>query len=243
MNKNRKAFIYLNLFIFITMVIAVTSTLIFGSRATRLDADSAAGAAQLIGGVFGGTKIEHWHHIVSFTILSNIFLGIVALISAIIALKTQKKDLTQKLATWYLIAASSAMLTCLTVVFFLAPMRAISGKNYFDMLLEQMFFLHFLNPILSAICYIFFFETKEKVGLRPRLLAILPPVLYSSPYIICVCVIKCWPDFYGLTFGGKYYIIPLVYLVFCFVMFGISSLLATLHNHFLKQKTDKLTAD
>jgi hypothetical protein len=226
MSKNRKIFIAINLFIFITMVIAVISTLIFGGRATRLDAGTTAGAAQLANGTFGGVEIKYWHHIVSFTILSNIFLGLVALIAAIIALKHPKKEFSSKLA------ATSGMLTCLTVILFLAPMRAISGRNYFDMLLEQMFFLHFLNPILSAICYIFFLNTKEKVGIKPRLLSILPPVIYSSPYMLCVCILKCWPDFYGLTFGGRYYLVPLDYLVVCGIMFGVSSLLAFLHNRY-----------
>lgn len=236
MNKTRKIFITLNLFIFITMVIAVTSTLIFGGRATRLDGGTAIGNLAIEDGTFNGIKLEHWHHIVSFTVLSNIFLGVVALISAIIAIRHPRKELPQKLSTWYLVAASSAMLTFLTVIFFLAPMRAVSGKNYFDMLLEQMFFLHFLNPILGAISYTFFFETKEKVNFKPCLLAILPPVIYSTPYIFYVCIIKSWPDFYGLTFGGRYYVIPFVYLIFCSVMFVISTSLAAFHNHFFKTK-------
>ena len=231
MDKNRKKFIYLNLFIFVAMVIAVTSTLIFGSRAARLDGGAAAGAFQLEDGTFGGVKIEYWHHVVSFTILSNIFLGIIALISAIVALKNPKKEISKRMSTWYLIAASSGMLTFLVVIFFLAPMRAVGGKNYFDMLLEQMFILHFLNPILGAISYIFFIN-KEKTEMKPRLLAILPPVIYASPYIFCVCIIKVWPDFYGLTFGGNNWVIPIVFVVFCAFMFGISSSLALLHNRF-----------
>ena len=236
MNDKRKKFIGINLFIFIAMVIAVTSTLIFGSRAARLDGGAAAGAFELVDGTFGGVKIEYWHHVVSFTILSNIFLGIIALIAAIVALKNPKKEFSKTMSTWYLVAASSGMLTCLTVIFFLAPMRAVGGKNYFDMLLEQMFILHFLNPILAAICYIFFLNTKEKADLKPRLLAILPPVIYASPYILCVCIIQCWPDFYGLTFGGHYYIIPLIFVIFCAIMFGISSGLVALHNRFSSLK-------
>ena len=236
MNDKRKKFIGINLFIFIAMVIAVTSTLIFGSRAARLDGGAAAGAFELVDGTFGGVKIEYWHHVVSFTILSNIFLGIIALIAAIVALKNPKKEFSKTMSTWYLVAASSGMLTCLTVIFFLAPMRAVGGKNYFDMLLEQMFILHFLNPILAAIYYIFFLNTKEKVDLKPRLLAILPPVIYASPYILCVCILQCWPDFYGLTFGGRYYIIPLIFVIFCAIMFGISSGLVALHNRFSSLK-------
>ncbi len=235
MDKKRKAFIGINLFIFTTMVAAVVSTLIFGSRAARLDGSVAAGASQLIDGTFAGVKIEYWHHVVSFTILSNIFLGIIALIAATIAIQNPKKDVSKTISTWYLIATSSGMLTFLTVIIFLAPMRAISGKNYFDMVLEQMFFLHFLNPVLAAINYVFFMN-KEKINLKPRLLALLPPIIYASPYILCVCIIKCWPDFYGLTFGGQYYIVPIVFIIVCAFMFGISSALAELHNHFSKSK-------
>lgn len=236
MNRKRKIFICLNLFIFITMLIAVISTLAYGSRGARLDNGIAVGASELNDGTFGGTKVEYWHHVVSFTVLSNIFLGIVALVAAIIAIKHPRKPLSKTLSIWYLVAASSAMLTCLTVIFFLAPMRAMQGKNYFDMLLEQMFFLHFINPILGAVSYIFFLDTTEKVKLKTCLFTILPPVIYSSPYIFCVCVVRCWPDFYGLTFGGRYYIIPFVYLAFCVVTFVIGSSLAALHNHFFKLK-------
>lgn len=234
MNRKREIFIWVNLAIFITMIIAVTSTLIVGSRATRLDGDTAVGASQLTDGTFGGVKIEYWYHVVSFTILSNIFLGVVALVSAIIAMRKPQKAFSQRLTTWYLVAASSGMLTFLTVLLFLAPMRAINDKNYFDMLLEQMFVLHFLNPILCAINYVLFLETKEKVGLKPRLLALLPPIIYASPYIIFVCIIHWWPDFYGLTFGGNNYLILPVFIIFCLFMFGISSTLAALHNHFSK---------
>ena len=236
MSRKRKIFIIINLLIFVMMVIAVISTLAVGGRATRIDGGTSVGITALQDGTFDGIEIKYWHHIVSFTILSNIFLGIVALISAIIALKNPKKPLPKTLSTWYLIAASSGMLTCLTVLLFLAPMRAASGKNYFDMVLEQMFILHFLNPILSAVSYICLFDTKEEADLKDRFLAVLPPVIYASPYVICVCIIKCWPDFYGLTFGGRYYTIPPVFIVFCVFMFGISSTLAALHNYFSKAK-------
>ena len=219
MNATKKRiFITNNLFIFITTVIMVTITLVFGSWAARKD----------------GGPFAYWQHIVTFTILSNIFLGIIAGISAIIGLKRLKsgKSLPRKLLTWYLIASSSGMLTCLTVIFFLAPMRAASGKDYFDMVLGPMFFLHFFNPVLSAITYVFF-SGKFKATMRDRLLAMLTPIIYGAPYIICVAIIHVWPDFYGLTFGGRNYLIFLVFAVFCAFIFGISSLLAFCHNRYI----------
>ena len=220
MNK-KILFIINNLFIFITTAIAVPVTLIFGSRAVRID----------------NIDSPYWMQIITFTLLSNIFLGIVAFFAFIIGLKKRKKTLPKNLSTWYLVAASSAMLTFLTVILFLAPTRAFNGKNYFDMLLEPMFFLHFLNPLLAAITFIFF--TDHKINLKARLLAVLPIAIYAIPYILCVVVFKIWPDFYGVTFGGRYYLTPLVFLVFCLVLFGISSALAFLHNKKL-QKTPKI---
>ena len=211
----KRLFIASNLFIFITTIIMVTITLIFGSWAARKD----------------GGPFEYWQHIVTFTILSNILLGIVAGVSACIGLYRfkSKEFLSRRLLTWYLIAATSAVLTCLTVLFFLAPARAASGRDYFDMVLGPMFFLHFFNPILAAITYIFFSGTK-KATMRDRLLSLLPLIIYSIPYLICVVILHIWPDFYGITFGGQLVYVPLVFIGFCAVIFGIASALSYCHN-------------
>ncbi len=223
-NKKKKLFIILNMIIFITMVVSVVVTLIFGSWAARKDVD---------GSVYG-MHIDYWMHVVSFTILSNIMLGIIALVSSIIGIKCykKKKDLPSGLLTWYLIGATSGTLTCLTVVFFLAPLRAISGKEYFDMLLGPMFHLHFFNPLLAVISYIFL-SGKHQATKKARLLSLLPPVIYSAPYIICVALLHVWPDFYNLTFGGQNHLLALVYAVVMAIVYGISSLLAFCHNRYV----------
>ncbi|MBR2831260.1 hypothetical protein IKE83_02790 [Candidatus Saccharibacteria bacterium] len=215
MDKKKLFFRINNLFIFITMVIAAITVMTYGSRGTRID----------------GTVTEHWQQIFTFTLLSNIFLGIVALIAAIMSFKN--KPLTGKISTFYLAAASSAALTFLTVVLFLAPMRAMNGKNYFDMLLEPMFFLHFLNPVLSIITFIFLFPGRIKKW-KPQFLSLIPVLIYGIAYVTCVVIIKIAPDFYGLTFGGRYFLVPLVFLLFAAIVFGISTLLTFLHNHYLK---------
>ena len=225
MNKSKfLATTLLNVFIFITTAIAVPVTLIFGSRASRLD----------------DLGFPFWQHIVTFTILSNIFLGLVSLVTAIIAIIKAKtrQPLPKSLTTWYLTAATAAMITCLTVLFFLAPMRAINSKDYFDMLLEPMFFLHFLNPILSAVILIFFLD-DQKITLKSRLLATLPVIIYSFFYLFFVVIIQIWPDFYGVTFGGKYFLIPLVLAAFFLVTFSVASLLSFCHNHALMNKRRK----
>ncbi|MBR2803136.1 hypothetical protein IKE19_00965 [Candidatus Saccharibacteria bacterium] len=213
--KKLKTFILINIFIFLATAIMVPITLIFGSVASQKD----------------NLPFAYWQHIVTFTILSNIFLGIVALVSAIIGYKCfkAKKTLPTPLGTWYLIATTSAVLTFLTVVCYLAPSRALSGKNFFDMLIGPMFFLHFLDPILSAINYIFFFDGHHATK-KDRLLTLIPPVLYAIPYALLIAVFKIVPDFYGLTFGGRYYLSLLVIAIFCLLVFGISTLLSYCHN-------------
>lgn len=206
--------------IFLTTVVSVAVTLIFGSWAARKD-----------DGFMFGMHIDYWMHVVSFTILGNIMLGIIALVAAIIAIKCfkKKKDLPKGLLTWYLIGATNGTLIVLTVVAFLAPLRAAAGKEYFDMLLGPMFHLHFFNPLLMDFCYIFL-SGKHKATLKARLLSLIPIVIYSAPYIICVVIIHVWPDFYNLTFGGQYHLLFIVYIVFLAIVFGIASLLAYCHN-------------
>ena len=104
MNKKKSlAFIIINLFIFITTCTAVPVTLIFGSRAGRLD----------------NLGFPFWQHAITFTVLSNIFLALVAFAATIIAIRARIKhqSLPNAIVKWYLAAASSAMLTCVTVVF------------------------------------------------------------------------------------------------------------------------------
>ena len=204
--SRRTIFIINNLFIFITTVIAAAVAMTYGSRGTRID----------------DTVTEHWQQIVTFTVLSNIFLAIVALVTAILAIR--KSSLSTTAVSWYLVATTATSVTCLTVLFFLAPARAMRGQNYFDMILEPMFFLHFFNPILAAITYIFLTGDRP-VARRARCLATLPVIVYAIPYILFVVIMQIWPDFYGVTFGGRYYLTPLVFVAFWLLAFGSASLL------------------
>lgn len=210
-NSRNRYFIVINLLIFVFALIAVPVSLTVGSRSSRLD----------------HLTMPHWQHIVTFTLLSNIFLSITALVTAII--KMRRQNTPPSLDTWYLTAATAGMITFLTVILFLAPMRAMNGKDYFDLLLEPMFFLHFLNPVLAAISFMFLLK-DHKTTLKSRLIAMLPILIYAIPYILFVVILQIWPDFYGLTFGGKYYLMPLVFAVFSLISFLIASILSYFHN-------------
>ena len=221
MSKKRTLwFTLINTFLFISTIIVTYVTLSFGTVAGQVD-----------------TNVEEsWFYILTFTVQSNILLGLIAFAGAIFGARNLKgnKSIPKSFITWYLVAASAAMLTAITVILFLAPGRALQGKNYFEMLMGPMFFFHFFNPFLSAIALIFF-TGGEKLNLKNCLFSLIPPTAYAVPYILNVVILKNWYDFYGFTFGGNNWVVPLVFIVFAGITFSIAALLASCHNRYARK--------
>ena len=209
-------FAIINAFLFFTTIAVCYITLRFGTVAGQVDVNVEQG----------------WMYIITFTVQSNILLGIVALINLIFCIRNLKwnKPIPRAVFNWYLVASSAAMLTALVVIFFLAPLRAISGRNYFDMLLGPMFFFHFFNPFLSAAAFIFL-TPKIRFARSDCFWALLPPIAYAVPYILNVIILQTWPDFYHFTFGGHNWAILPVFVVISTITFSVASLLVYLHNH------------
>ena len=209
-------FTIVNTFLFISTIIVTYITLTFGTLAGQVD-----------------TNVEEsWFYILTFTVQSNILLGLIAAVNMFFGIRNLIKDkpIPRAALRWYLVASSAAMLTALVVIFFLAPMRVIGGRNYFDMLLGPMFFFHFFNPFLSAVAFIYL--TPAIRFARPDcLLALLPPIAYAGPYILNVVILHNWYDFYNFTFGGHNIAILPVFIVISLVTFGIASGLVFSHNH------------
>ncbi|MDO4508231.1 MAG: hypothetical protein Q4B65_02515 [Candidatus Saccharibacteria bacterium] len=107
--KSRRIFNLLNLYLVISTIIVTIITLTSGTVAGQVDTGTTDG----------------WFYIVTFTVQSNLLLGVTALI----ALLTSREKTKKFLQPLYLVAATLTMLTCLMVVFYLAPLRASTGKN------------------------------------------------------------------------------------------------------------------
>ena len=209
-------FTIVNIFLVITTIIVTYITIAFCTVDGQVD-----------------TNVEYgWFYIATFTVQSNILLGIIALFGTVFGIRSLKKTkpLPRKFLVLYLMAASAAMLTSLTVIFFLAPIRAISGKNYFDMFLGPMFFFHFFNPFLSAAAFIYL-TPAIRFAKDDGYMALLPPALYAVPYILNVIILHTWYDFYNFTFGGKNWAVVFVFIVISSVTFSVARLLVYLHNH------------
>lgn len=213
---NKKLFFQLiNLYFIISTILVTFFTISFGTVAGQVDTGSSYGLSYLA----------------TFTVDSNLLLGLVALISLIHTRRARhsRSSLPKSLPTLYLLASTLTMLTFLVVAFYLSPLRVAAGKSYFDMFLGPMFFFHFFNPILSALTLIFFLPSSQKLTLKSRLLALLPLALYGVFYFTCV-IMNLFPDFYNLTFSGRYYFIPLVVFIAIALVFGIASTLAYFYN-------------
>lgn len=209
-------FTIVNTFLFISTIIVTYITLTFGTLAGQVD-----------------TNVEEsWFYILTFTVQSNLLLGLVASVSAVYGIISLKKNkpIPHALLTFYLMATSAGMLTVLTVLFFLAPNRALHGRSYFDMILGPMFFFHLFNPVLASFNLIFF-TPATRLSLKDRLFAVLPPVAYAVPYILNVVILHTWYDFYSFTFGGNNWAILPVFIVISVITFSIASGLAFFHNH------------
>lgn len=193
-NKKDITSLFINIVIFINTVIITTLGVIRGPGKGQVGSD------------FVGIK-----YFKPYTIDSNVLMGVASLLLIVfLIIKLVKKT---ELPTWvnkiYYICTTTIILTFITVVLFLTPTLWIGGgfKSAAALYLNDMFFFHVANPILATVS--FFLMKKEKLAIKDNFLAIIPMVIYSIVYSLNVAVFKTWPDFYGFTFGGKIFMIPI----------------------------------
>lgn len=165
-----------------------------------------------------------------FTNLSNIYMGIVSLLIFIFTLINFKKE--YRLPKWLRIIQLSAvmgvMLTFLTVILFLVPTQVRNWTGFINMYKNDMFFFHFLNPLLALSVFLFFVR-GEKLTWKIDFFGMIPMVIYSIVYSVCVLTQK-WNDFYGFTFGGKQWAMPLSLLVMYIFTYLVSFLTSFIYN-------------
>lgn len=158
-----------------------------------------------------------------FTVLSNEFCGIVALLWLICFAKGKSFPVLLKL-----IAATAVGLTFLIVAAFLAPMYPTlnlyqGGNLYF----------HLIVPLVALVEFILM-ETEERLAFRYTFLAALPTVIYGLGYYLNVVINGkgVWPDtndWYGFLNWGY----PVGFAIFGVIIlmnWGIACLLRFVNN-------------
>ena len=188
---------------------------------------------------FGFTGIHSFRF---FTVLSNFFVAIVAVIVIVRDIKNLVHD-SYDYPTWLItlkhVATTAVTITFLTVLLFLAPSFAIAGKGYFTLLLGTHCYMHVLNPVLAILSYVFF-ESRHNINLKQSLYGLLPVAIYAAIYTTMVVFVGeangGWPDFYNFTFGGHNWVIPISATVMLAANFIISLLLSKWHNKYASQE-------
>ena len=127
-----------------------------------------------------------------------------------------------------LIAAASVGVTFVTVVCFLGPGQAASGRGYFSLFRGSNLFFHLINPVLGMIDLVFL-APQHHYSIRSCMYGVIPTAIYSIVYASMILT-GLWPDFYNFTFGGHNWMTPLVIFIFLLLSFGISVGLTRAHN-------------
>jgi hypothetical protein len=147
-----------------------------------------------------------------FTVDSNMFMGIMALIFAIKEIKILKgknEEISKGLYILKLMATVGVALTFLTVIFYLGP---ISEGGIPSMLKNSNLFFHLIIPVVSIITFIVF-ERTDKLSFKHSFLGIVPMFIYSIFYLVNVLIHmengKVSPiyDWYWFVQGGVWQIV------------------------------------
>lgn len=154
-----------------------------------------------------------------FTVDSNIFMGIVALIFAIKEIKFLKgktDEISTRIYSLKLMATVSVGLTFFTVFGYLGP---IAEGGIFSLLKNSNLFLHLIIPVLSMVNFSIF-EKTNKLKFKYSFLGVIPTMVYSIFYLTNVLAHiengKVSPiyDWYWFVQGGIWQ----VYIVFPFML-------------------------
>ena len=168
--KNKKISIILNIIIFISTILA--SIIMFTGFKFMFAYDIVLESSRL-----GMLKF--------FTVESNIFMGIVAIIFAIKEIESSKNKIKEIPLKYYilkLMSTSSVSLTFFVVFAYLGP---ISKDGIPSMLMNSNLFFHLIIPVLSIITFIFF-EKTDKIKYKHIIYGIIPTFLYEIYYLINV---------------------------------------------------------
>ena len=205
----------LNAWIILSTAVIVTHGILAG-----------AGKGQVGGGMYG------WGYLKAFTNLSNILAALacgVVLSCNLRNIKNGTAELPRAVLVLHYAATSAVGLTFVIVAGFLGPMFQLNGAGYFTMFSGDMFFFHFLNPVLCGVELVLL-EREHILKVRDNFIAVIPTVLYSFLYAYMVVIAQKWSDFYNFTLGGHFEYTPAAMLIMYLISFAVAFAQRKLHN-------------
>ncbi len=177
-----------------------------------------------------------------FTIDSNILAALASLAYLyfnIMRLLGKEVVIPEWLKVFKYVATNSVAVTFFVVLIFLMPgSYVMSGTDPGYFYEENCIILHLFAP-LFAMLTVAVFEKEDQINKKYTYFSFLPVLLYGIVYIICVIIVKCWDDHYGLTFGGRYYLFPIGALLIFAICYGASELEYFLQKLCINKLSDK----
>ena len=136
-----------------------------------------------------------------FTVLSNIFEGLIALASVIYFLFFDKKKYPRLLGIMKLVSTTAVSLTLITVFVYLTPLLGLAL-----LLQDANFYMHLVIPLLAIIEFIFL-EQEKVLIYRHNLYAVIPMLVYGVGYLSNVAAHNAFYgnlmyDWYGFGMFG-----------------------------------------
>ena len=153
-----------------------------------------------------------------FTVDSNIFMAMVALIFSIyeiLLLKNKIKEIPKFTYILKFMGTSAVTLTFLVVFSYLGW---IAKDGLFSLLMNSNLFLHLLVPITSIVTFIYF-EKSDKLKFKDTFFGLIPMLVYAVFYVCNVFihthngVVSPQYDFYYFVYHGVWtavIVIPII---------------------------------
>ena len=162
--------------------------------------------------------------LMTFTGLSNLFIGLVCLACAVYRLTNKKMILPKILFLLKIIALADITITFLTTALYLAPSV---GSIWWRLYINNNIFNHFLTPLVSIITFILL-EEYVKTDWKDCFFSLIPLAIYGAFYIINVYThltpvgeTSLTYDIYGFCRFGVFFLI-LFLIGFAAVSFGLT---------------------
>lgn len=173
-----------------------------------------------------------------FTVDSNVFMGIMALVFVIKEIELLKGELDEIPTKFYilkLMSTTGVVLTFLTVFGYLGP---ISKGGIPSMLMNSNLFFHLLIPLLSIINFTVF-ERTNKLVFKHSFCGIIPTLIYAAYYSINVFLhmengkVSTLYDWYWFVQGGVWQ-----FVIVSPLMLAVTYIISLLLWRFNKKKLD-----
>ena len=162
-----------------------------------------------------------------FTIDSNVLAAIASAIYIyfnVVRLTGKNIETPLWLKVYKFVATNTVAVTFFVVLFILVPMGYATYGYPMGYFYEyNCSVLHAVGPLLAMLTLVMF-EAEDRIDKKYTYYQFLPVALYGIVYFICVVIAGVWPDFYGFTFEGKYYLSPIAVLMIFGVSYGAAEL-------------------